>query len=128
MSAEFVSNLGVFLGATDRALKSGLIAAAETYVTDMKNALEKGYTSGAFVTGANVNAVGRGEPEVAGDGARIAVGSTNEQYALPWELGHMNLFTRKYERVEKWVPTMIENREKYVGIVAAEIKAVDGAL
>lgn len=130
MSAEWHSNLGAFLGATERALKSGLIAAAETYVTDMKQALERGYTSGRFVTGNNVNAVARGEPEVSGDGVAIAVGSTqtNPAYPLMWELGHQNTFTRKYERVEVWVPTMVQNREKYVGVLAEEVRAVDGAL
>lgn len=128
MSAEFVSHLGTFLGATEQAVRGGLIAAAELCVTDVKVALEHGYTSGAFVTGANVNAVARGEPEVMPFGVSIAVGSRNDVYALPWELGHHNLFTGKYERVEKWVPTMVENREKYVAAVAAEIKAIDGAL
>jgi len=127
VSVEFKSNLGVFLGATERAQKAGLIAAAESYMADIKRELTPGYTSGAFVTGANVNAVNRGEPETSGDGAEIAVGTTSE-YALPWEVGHHNLFTRKYERVEKWVPTMVENREKYVRAVAEEIAAIDGKL
>lgn len=130
MSAVWTSNLGAFLGATERAIKSGLIAAGEMYVTDMKQALERGYTSGAFVTGNNVNAVARGEPEVAPGGVSIAVGSrqTDPPYPLYWEVGHVNAFTGHHERVEVWVPTMVANREKYVGAVAAEIIAVDGAL
>ncbi len=126
--AEWHSNLGVFLGASARAQASGLIAAAETYKAEVVRKLIHGYTTGNFVTGANANAVARGEPEVSADGASIAVGSTNEVYALPWELGHQNLFTGKHERVEVWVPTMVEMREQLVGIVAAEIKAIDGAL
>lgn len=130
MPAEFRSNLGAFLGATERAIQSGLIAAAELYLADIKQALEHGYTSGAFVTGNNVNAVARGEPEVSGDGAQIAVGSTqvDPPYPLYWEVGHQNLFTGKHERVETWVPTMVEGRDRYVAAVAAEIRAVDGTL
>lgn len=130
MSVEFVSHLGTFLGATDQAMRMGLIAAAEVCVTDVKTALEHGYTSGDFVTGNNVNAVARGEPEPGPFGMTIAVGSrqVDPDYPVMWELGHHNLFTGKYERVEKWVPTMIANREKYVAVAAAEIKAVDGAL
>jgi hypothetical protein len=130
VSAEFRSNLGAFIGATERAIHSGLIAAAELYVTDMKQALEKGYTSGKFVTGNNVNAVARGEPETSGGGSEIAVGSrqTDPAYPLMWELGHHNQFTGRHERVEVWVPTMVAGREKYVAAMADEIRHVDGAL
>jgi hypothetical protein len=128
VAAEWQSNLGAFLGATERALLSAAIATAETAVADQKQLLEHGYTSGAFVTGNNVNAVVRGDPVLTADGVAIAYGSTNLEYALPWELGHMNLFTGKFERVETWVPNMIQNRDKYAGIFAAEVRAVDGAL
>lgn len=127
MAVEFRSSLGVFLGATERAQQAGLIAAAESYLADIKQALTPGYTSGAFVTGANVNAVGRGEPVSTAGGVEIEIGSTSE-YALYWEVGHHNIFTRKYERVEKWVPTMTDHRERYVQIVADEIAAIDGKL
>jgi len=127
--AEWRSNLGDFLAATDRALKSGLIAAAETFLADVKPQLQEGYTSGDFVTGNAANSAARGDPEVTGDGAQIAVGSTqvDPPYPLYWELGHHNLFTGRFERKEIWVPTMVANREKYAGVVAAEIRAIDGA-
>jgi hypothetical protein len=130
VSAEWRSNLGAFLGATDRAIKSGLIAAAETYMAPVKDKLQKGFTSGDFVTGNLANSVARGEPEVTGDGAEIAVGSTqtNPPYGLYWELGHFNTFTNKTERVEVWVPTMVAMRNQLVNVAAAEIRAVDGAL
>lgn len=130
MSAEFTSNLGTFLGATERALFSGLIGAAEAYLADVKPQLIHGYTSGDFVTGNAANSAARGEPEMVGGNASIAVGSTqvDPPYPLYWEVGHHNLFTRTFERVEIWVPTMVANREKYVGIVASEVKAVDGTL
>ena len=120
----------MFLGATERAQKAGLIAAAETYMAPVRERLQRGYTSGAFTTGNAANSVARGEPEVSGDGAEIAVGSTqvDPPYPLYWELGHQNLFTGKTERVEVWVPTMVQNRDKYVAACAAEIRAVDSAL
>jgi hypothetical protein len=128
--AEWRSNLGAFMGATDRAIKAGLIATAETYMADVKPKLQKGFTSGDFVTGNLANSVARGEPTVTGDGAEIAVGSTqvDPPYGLYWEVGHFNTFTGKHERVEVWVPTMVENLTKYVGVTVAEIKAVDGKL
>ena len=127
---EWRSNLGAFLGATDRAIKAGLIAAAETYMAPVKEQLQRGFTSGAFVTGNLANSVARGEPQVTGDGAEIAVGSTqvNPPYGLYWELGHHNLFTGRQERVEVWVPTMVQNRDKYVNAMAEEVRAVDRQL
>ena len=130
MSAEWRSNLGAFLGATDRAKKAGLIAAAETYMAPVKERLQRGYTSGNFTTGNMANSVARGEPEVSVDGVEIAVGSTQEDpaYGLFWEVGHHNLFTGKTERVEVWVPLMVQMRDQLVRVVAEEIRAVDGAL
>jgi hypothetical protein len=128
--AEWRSNLGAFLGATDQAIKAGLIAAAETYMADVKEPLQRGYTSGAFTTGNAANSVARGEPAVSGDGAEIAVGSTqvNPPYPLYWEVGHHNLFTGKTERVEVWVPTMVQMRDQLVNVAAQEIRAVDRVL
>jgi hypothetical protein len=128
--AEWRSNLGTFLGATDRAIKAGLIAAAETYMAPVKERLQRGYTSGDFTTGNIANSVARGEPQVSGDGAEIAVGSTqiNPPYALYWEVGHHNTFTGKQEREEVWVPTMVAMRDQLVNIAAAEIRAVDNLL
>jgi hypothetical protein len=130
VSAEWRSNLGAFLGATDRAIKAGLIAAAETYMGPVKERLQEGFTSGAFTTGNLANSVARSDPQVTGDGAEIAVGSTqtNPPSGLYWELGHFNTFTNKTERVEVWVPTMVAMRNQLVNVAAAEIRAVDGAL
>jgi hypothetical protein len=136
LSAEWRSNLGVFLGATDRAIKSGLIAAAETYMAPVKEQLQKGFTSGDFVTGNLANSVARGEPQVTGDGAEIAVGSTQLEppYALFWELGHVNLFMKSNSvmgglvRIPVWEPIMVRMRDQLVNETADEIRAVDGAL
>lgn len=130
MSAEWRSNLGAFEGASERAIKAGLIAAAELYTGDMRERLQQGFTSGDFVTGNLANSVQRGDVEREGDGYSIPVGSTQLQppYGLYWELGHVNAFTRRTERVETWVPMMVEHRDKYVGAVTEEIRAVDRAL
>lgn len=127
MPAEFRSNLGAFIGASERAQQAGLIVAAELYLGAMREELQQGYTSGDFVTGHAANSVSRTSPQAAPDGYEIAVGS-NLDYVLFWEVGHHNLFTGKHERVEKWVPKMVEMRDEMVNAVAAEIKAVDGAL
>jgi hypothetical protein len=130
MSAEWTSHLGAFLGATDRAIKAGLIAAAETYMAPVKERLQEGYTTGRYTTGNAANSVARGEPEVSGDGAAIAVGSTqvSPPYPLYWEVGFQSAFSGKAERVEIWVPAMVEMRQQLVNVVAEEIRAVDTTL
>jgi hypothetical protein len=138
VSAEWRSNLGAFEGATERAIKAGLIAAAELYAGDMRERLHEGFTSGDFVTGNLANSVQRGDPTQKGDGWEIPVGSTqtNPPYALYWELGHINLFVKTgggsvmggYVRIPTWEPMMVKNRLKYVAAVTDEIRVVDGAL
>ena len=102
----------------------------------VKRRLLEGYTSGAFTTGNAASSVARGEPQRDGDGFTIPVGSTqtNPPYPLYWELGHINLFMKGNSvmgglvRIPIWEPTMVEMREQLVGVVAEEIRAVDGAL
>jgi hypothetical protein len=90
---------------------AGLEAAAAVYENAVKDELRGGYTSGDFVTGQSVSAVAHSEPEMDSDGAFILVG-TSLLHNLYWELGHQNLFTRRFERVEKWVPTFYRTREQ----------------
>lgn len=45
-------------------------------------------------------------------GSSVRVG-TNVEYALYWELGHHNIFTKHFERDPKWVPTFEKNRQRY---------------
>lgn len=130
MPAEWRSNLGVFEAATERAILAGLIAAAETYMGPVRERLQEGYTSGEFTTGNAANSVARSTPEKTADGFEIQVGSTQVEppYPLYWELGHQNVFTGKHERVEVWVPLMVEMRDELAGVMAAEVRAVDGIL
>ncbi len=142
MAFEWHDTLGPFLGATDRAIQSGLIAAAEVYTTEIKRRLLHGYTSGDFVTGNNVNHVDR-DPECTPipGGFTISVGSTqtNPPYSMYWELGFVparGVFSPGVgsvtqgpvgvQRKEVWVPTMQEMHKQLEGVIAEEIKAVDG--
>jgi len=81
----------------------GLIAAAQILVNAVKLGLRGGYTSGAFTTGLSSNSVTHSPPILGPRGMFILVG-TNLPYNLFWEVGHYNLFTRRYERVPVWMP------------------------
>lgn len=90
----------------------------------LKNAFGRHYTTGAFRDTLKVRAnIRRSNPEKNLDGewiTRVGI-KPNErnanakpgdkqvygvgEIALAWELGHHNTFTRRYERVEIWVPT-----------------------
>lgn len=91
-----------------KASENGLIAAAQVVVNAVKRGLRGGYTSGNFTHGIVLNSVTKGQVEESEDGWLIRIGS-NVMYALFWELGHHNIFTRRYERVEIWAPAAAQN-------------------
>jgi hypothetical protein len=93
-----------------RAQENGLIAAAQVVKNEVKRGLAGGYTSGNFVKGIVLNSVTAGDVEETALGFAIRIG-TNLMYALFWELGHHNIFTRKYERVEIWQPAAVSSAD-----------------
>lgn len=107
------SNLSAFKRDADRAAELGVIAAAYVLVNSVKRALRGGYKSGDFVTGNVINSVTRGTPFREGSGWSIRVG-TNVKYALYWEIGHFNAWTRRYEREERWRPAFMDARREMV--------------
>ena len=106
---SYSSNLPVVKSRMQQATDAGLLAAAAVVENKVKEGLRGGYTSGAFVTGHVMASVNHSEPELGPNGAFILVG-TDVMYALYWELGHMNLFTRKFERKEVWMPALLSSR------------------
>jgi hypothetical protein len=108
---SYQSNLPAVTARMRRARAAGLIAAATVLINAVKRGLTGGYTSGNFVTGHVRASVTRSEPEIGPTDGHIEVG-TDVMYALFWELGHINLFTRKFERVEVWMPALLSTREQ----------------
>lgn len=111
MRATFTrkSNKRAVLASMKRADRAGLLAGGRVLLNGVKRGLRGGYTSGDFVTGRVLNSVRLSEPRASPDGGTISVYS-DLLYALYWELGHLNLFTANYERVQVWVPAFRENR------------------
>jgi hypothetical protein len=94
------------------AQKAGLRAAAYVVYNAVKRGLRGGYTSGDFVTGNVINSVTISQIfETTAGVYGIRIGS-NVPYALYWELGHENIFTRRHERVEVWRPALVDTREE----------------
>jgi hypothetical protein len=117
------------------ASRLALDAAAALYEGNIKKRMMKGYyTSGAFRSTAQiVQHVQREEPMFGGNGwytfvgiptgitavakakrgkkattartSRFSVG----EIALAWEMGHRNIFTRKFERVEIFKPVLLDS-------------------
>ncbi len=108
---SYESNLPAIRARFNAARDAGLVAAATVVVNAVKQGLRGGYKSGAFVTGHVMASVNRSEPQSTGDGAFILVG-TDVMYALFWELGHDNIFTRKHERKEIWMPALLGTRSE----------------
>lgn len=105
----YQSNLPSIQAKMQQATDAGLIAAAQVVINKVKEGLAGGYKSGTFVTGNVLNSVNRSEPARDATGAYILVG-TDVMYALFWELGHANAWTRKFERKEVWMPALLSSR------------------
>lgn len=101
------SNLPEVVSRLRRARMAGLIAAATVLLNAVKRGVTGGYTSGAFYTGASRASVIRTEPDL--DRGEILVGS-DVPYMLYWEVGHYNIFTRRFERKEVWFPALRDHK------------------
>jgi hypothetical protein len=107
-----------------KAVQAGLVAAAEVYAGEVKQFLQRGYTTGDFVTGAAAASVNVSAPFLDESGAwAIRVGSSLE-YTLYWELGHFNLYTKKFERVEHWRFALDESQSAMQAAFAAAYDSV----
>ena len=142
--AVFHSRIPAVNAAAWSALGTGLAAAGQEYAARVRTRLEQGYTTGDFVTGHVANSVAVSPVERTGEGLRLTVGSP-VNYALFWELGHVNIFSRSgpgasslagnrtegtYQRVEVWRPILAESREALREVIrataAAEVQGMVG--
>jgi bacteriophage HK97-gp10 putative tail-component len=108
--------------ALESGTKDSLKEIAGEAARQIKDRLKEGFTSGDFVTGDLAKSVQ--VSEVFGEKGEwtVEVGTDN-LLALYWELGHHNLFTRKYERVEVWRPIMFQFQSRALDIVARTLKS-----
>lgn len=114
------------------AFDKGLIAAANVVVLDVERRFEQrrqGFTTGNFATipGGLHAQVTRSEPHDHNGLRRILVGTNRRSdqgfsYPLAWELGHFNIYLRRFIRVETWRPALDENRDR---IIAAFNRTVE---
>lgn len=150
----WTSRAALVEAALTRAVEAGVNAGAQHYANEVKRGLAGGYTSGRFVTGNVMNSVRVLAPAVRdGDEVRAIVGS-DVLYALFWELGHVNIFVRQgtaasslmragkyhlpgggvtgtYQRVEIWMPTLLEQRpairDRMLTVAAAYLRGLGAA-
>ena len=112
MSATWTSKIPQWQARHERAERSALLTAALVYETLMKARLARGYTSGAFTTGRLAESVDHSEVFPLGPLMQaIRIGS-DVPLTLAWELGHINTFTDRHERVETWRPILVDNRHR----------------
>ena len=108
-----------------RARVAGLEAAIQPVAEAVRAGLKGGFTSGDFDTGESVEHVKVGAVTESQDGAAIRVG-TDLVYNLVWEIGHLSVFTKKFERKEVWMPALVNTREQQQTAFIAAHKAVMG--
>lgn len=106
MSVRITDNSLKVLDRYRDASRMGMDAAANHLKVSVQKAFGSWYYKGGkFRSTLYVKqSIRRDGPTWAGSGWEATVG-TNKIEALYWELGHINTFTRKYERVQIWVPT-----------------------
>lgn len=99
----FVSHMGTVRKMLDEMAVAALHGAAYAVENEAKRQTRHGFTSGDFATRGWQSITHRveGAPRY-----RALVGST-ERHFLFWEMGHHNLFTRRYERVP-WLSRAFE--------------------
>jgi len=117
----------------DLAERAGLRAAGNEMAKIIRPRLRGGYKGGQFQIGGSrvgeLHGEHRGSPVASSVRVQIKRGRgtlaakvVGNLTALFWEIGHHNIFTRQYERVEIWRPALIENRDRVAQWFAAAMK------
>ena len=114
MSVTVIDRGAEALRRYDDAARKGLDGAANHLRVEIQKAFGSDYyKGGAFRSTLQVKqSIRRSPPAKGPDGRWNATVGTKLIEALYWELGHHNRFTRKYERVQLWVPTALANVQR----------------
>lgn len=141
MSVHVTDNSRKFRDAYREASRQATDAAAALYEGNIKRRMMRGYyTSRKFRSTAQiVQHVQRSKPRWVngqweslvgipkGIKPRQSDGASSYsvgEIALAWELGHQNLFTRKYERVEIFKPVLMESKERIAAVYAKTLARI----
>jgi hypothetical protein len=112
-----------------KATDAALVAGAQELINGLKDpkplGLRGGYTSGAFVTGNLLNSIQATDPYTH-EGVRAISVYTDVDYALFWEEGHENRFTRRREQEERWKPTLRRKDEDILIVYSRVYKRAMG--
>jgi hypothetical protein len=127
VSAKVTDNSDAFRRRYREAARLGTDAAANVLEREVAKAHDSTYYKGGAFRGTLLvrQSIRRSPPTDTSTGWLSKVG-TNKLPALFWELGHHNIFTRKYERVRIWVPTAQANIERMRANFAAIVARVMG--
>lgn len=146
MSVSVTDNSGKFLRAYKEASRKATDAAAALYEGNVKKRFYQGYyTSQAFRSTAHiVQHIQRERPVLGQEGWVSLVGIPKGipvqltrlgktrpysvgEIALAWELGHHNLFSRRFERVEIFKPVALDSLDAigkaYARVLTRSLKA-----
>lgn len=91
-----------FRAALPRAEAAGLVAAAEVYAQHVREYLAHGYTTDNFPGSRGVENTVEVTSVFEENGKQVIRVGSDDPVTLWWELGHLNLFTKRHERVEHW--------------------------
>lgn len=117
VSATWRSGIPALLRRFTPAEARGLEAAANVVRTAVHERLTRGYTSNEF----NTRVIAESVAIRPGTRGQIRV-QTSSVAALGWELGHFNIFLRRFVRVEIWRPALNATRLDQVRAYAAAVR------
>jgi hypothetical protein len=128
MSVTVVDRSGLALRRYDEAARLGLDAAANHLRVETDKAFGSDYyKGGAFRSTLQVKqSIRKLMPYRSASGAWETIVGTKFIEALYWELGHRNAFTRRYERVQLWVPAATANVERMRKTFAVIVSRIMG--
>lgn len=123
--SRYVSHKARVGRALHEARVQGMKAAAQQVVNQVQKGLRGGYTTGAFATGTASNSVVMTEPERLRGIWTILIGTSIDDppYPVYWELGHLNVFSAKWERKEVWGPALRDSADRAQRAFARVYKA-----
>lgn len=120
----YTSHLGDVLARLERAQDAALVAAGEVVKAEVKKRIrEQLYDTGALFQSVNTT-----PPQSDASGRFIMIGTSisDPAYPLFWEIGHHNVFTRRFEHRPIWVPALLETRAQQLEMAHAAAAATLG--
>lgn len=122
----YTSQIGVAIAKLHRGIDKALLAAVTIPMEATRADLAQGFTTGDSTSGESAASVKADGPKGDYQYGRYIRYGTELFYHRFWTLGGMNIYTRQWERVDKWTPRFYESQGKMLTAAQAALRAEIG--